>query len=44
MEYQHEQPNVHLVVDHIIWCPKRRRKVVVGPVRDRFQCVTDSSA
>jgi putative transposase len=37
MEYQHERHNVHLVVYHIIWCPKRRRKVLVGPVRDRLE-------
>ena len=36
MEYKHEQHSVHLVVYHIIWCPKRRRKVLVGPVRDRL--------
>ena len=32
MDYQHERHNVHLVVYHIIWCPKRRRKVLGGPV------------
>lgn len=37
MEYQHERHTVHLVVYHIIWCPKRRRKVLVGPVRDRLK-------
>lgn len=37
MDYQHERHNVHLVVYHIIWCPKRRRKVLVGPVRDRLE-------
>jgi putative transposase len=37
MDYQHEQHNVHLVVYHIIWCPKRRRKVLVGPVHDRLK-------
>ena len=37
MEYQHEQHSVHLVVYHLIWCPKRRRKVVVGPVHARLQ-------
>jgi putative transposase len=25
------------MVDHIIWCPKRRRKVLVGPVRTRLE-------
>jgi putative transposase len=37
MAYQHERHNVHLVVYHIIWCPKRRRKELVGPVRDRLK-------
>jgi len=37
MDYQHEQHNVHLVVYHIIWCPKRRRKVLVGPIRARLE-------
>jgi putative transposase len=37
MDYQHEQHNVHLVMYHIIWCPKRRRKVLVGPVRTRLE-------
>jgi putative transposase len=37
MEYQHEQHSVHLVVYHIIWCPKRLRKVLIGPVRDRLE-------
>jgi putative transposase len=37
MDYQHERHNVHLVVYHIIWCPKRRREVLVGPVRNRLE-------
>jgi putative transposase len=37
MDYQHERHNVHLVVYHIIWCPKRRRKVLVGPIRSRLE-------
>jgi putative transposase len=37
MDYQHEQQSVHLVMYHVIWCPKRRRKVLVGPVRTRLE-------
>ncbi len=37
MDYHHEQHSVHLLVYHIIWCPKRRRKVLVGPVRTRLE-------
>src|SRR5438128_9789570 len=36
-DYIHEQHTVHLVIYHLIWCPKRRRKVLVGPVRDRLE-------
>ena len=37
MDYTHEQHSVHLVVYHLIWSPKRRRKVLVGPVRSRLE-------
>jgi len=37
MYYAHERHNVHLVVYHSIWCPNRRRKVLIGPVRDRLE-------
>src|SRR5690242_17649837 len=37
MEYQHEQHTVHLIVYHLIWCPKRRRKILNGPVHDRLK-------
>ena len=37
VDYQHEQHSVHLVVYHVIWCPKRRRTVLVGPVHDRLK-------
>jgi putative transposase len=37
MDYADEGHNVHRVVYHIIWCPKRRRKVLVGPIRNRLE-------
>jgi len=37
MEYAHESHTVHLIVYHMSFCPKRRRKVLVGPIRDRLQ-------
>lgn len=37
MEYVHESHIVHLIVYHIIFCPKRRRKVLIGPIHDRLQ-------
>jgi putative transposase len=31
-------------VYHIIWCPKRRRKVLVGPVHDRLKQIIQEVA
>ena len=36
MDYQHEQHTVHLIVYHLIWCPKRRRKVLQGKLAERL--------
>ncbi len=36
-KYIHEQHAVHHVLYHIIFCPKRRRKVLVGKVADRLK-------
>ena len=30
MEYKHDRHSVHLVVFHLVWCPKRRKAVLVG--------------
>ncbi len=32
MEYQRDEHRVHLIVYHLIWCPKRRKKVLVKDV------------
>jgi REP element-mobilizing transposase RayT len=37
MDCQNEPYSDHLVMDHIIWCSERRRKVLVRPVRDRLK-------
>jgi putative transposase len=36
-KYVHEQHAVYHILYHIIFCPKRRRKVLVGPVADRLK-------
>lgn len=33
MDYKHDEHRVHLIVYHLIWCPKRRRRVLTGGVR-----------
>jgi putative transposase len=44
MEYAHENHTVHLMVYHIIFCPKRRRKVLVGLIHDRLQQIIEEVA
>ncbi len=44
MDDKHEQPCVHLVVYPIIWCPKRRRKLLVGPVAQRLKAILHERA
>jgi len=43
-EYQHEHHTVHLMVYHLIWCPKRRRKILHGPVHDRLKEIISEGA
>ncbi len=40
----HEQHAVHPILYHIIFCPKRRRKVLVGPVYDRLKAKIEQVA
>lgn len=41
MDYQHDRHSVHLIVYHLIFCPKRRR-VLVGLVQSRLkQIITE---
>src|ERR1700738_4701185 len=37
LEYQRDEHHVHLIVYHLIWCPRRRKPVLVGGIRDRCQ-------
>ena len=32
MEYQRDEHRIHLIIYHLIWCPKRRKKVLVGDI------------
>jgi hypothetical protein len=40
VDYQHVRHCVHLIVYHLIFCPKRRR-VLVGPVQKRLEQIID---
>jgi len=35
LDYQRDEHHVHLIVYHLIWCPKRRRKVLVQQIGKR---------
>ncbi|MFL5624783.1 MAG: IS200/IS605 family transposase [Ktedonobacteraceae bacterium] len=37
LEYQRDEHRVHLIVYHLIWCPKRRKPVLAGKLKDRCQ-------
>jgi putative transposase len=32
MEYQRDEHRVHLIVYHLVWCPKRKKPVLTGTV------------
>ena len=33
MEYIKDEHRVHLIVYHLIWCPKRRKPILVGEIK-----------
>jgi putative transposase len=40
MEYKRDEHRVHLIVYHLIWCPKRRRKVLKDAITADFEAIT----
>jgi putative transposase len=43
-EYRRKETSVFLINYHFIFCPKRRRKVLVGPVRERLIALIHETA
>ena len=37
LDYQRDEHHMHLIVYHLIWCPKRRRKVLVNQIGKRCE-------
>ncbi len=37
LEYQRDEHHVHLIVYHLIWCPRRRKPVLVDKIAQRCQ-------
>src|SRR5215469_12315376 len=40
-KYIHEQHTVHHLLYHVIFCPKRRRKILVGEVHARLKQIIE---
>lgn len=36
MKYEHSKNQVYLLSFHLVWCPKRRRPVLVGDIKKRL--------
>ena len=39
MDYKHGRNKVFLINYHIIWCPKRRKKVLTGNIKTRLEAI-----
>ena len=37
LDYQQDEHRVHLIVYHLIWCPRRRKPVLTGAIAQRCQ-------
>lgn len=42
--YQHKRTSVFLVNYHLVWCPKRRRKILVDRLAHRLRELVESKA
>lgn len=41
LEYQRDEHKVHLIVYHLIWCPRRRKAVLTGTIAERCKQVIE---
>ena len=39
MDYRHGRNKVFLINYHLIWCPKRRKKVLTGNIKARLEAI-----
>jgi putative transposase len=44
MEYKHSGNKVFLINYHLIWCPKRMKKVLVGEIKTRLEQIINEVA
>jgi putative transposase len=36
MDYQRDEHRVHLLIYHLVWCPKRRKPILTGQLKERL--------
>ena len=36
LDYQCDEHRVHLLIYHLVWCPKRRKPLLTGQLKDRL--------
>ena len=36
-QYQRDEHRIHLIVYHLIWCPRRRKAILTGALKERCQ-------
>jgi putative transposase len=44
MGYQHDRTKVYLINYHFVWTPKRRKKVLVGKIKERLEQIINETA
>ena len=44
LDYKHDTHRVHLLLYHIVWCPKRRKPVLVGAIAERLSRILNDVA
>jgi putative transposase len=44
MGYKHSRNKVFLINYHLIWCPKRRKRILVGKVKTRLEQIINEVA
>lgn len=37
VEYQRDEHRLHLIVYHLLWCPRRRKPILIGKLKERCQ-------
>lgn len=44
MDYKQSKHQVYLINYHLVWCPKRRKRVLVGEIAERLKAIIEEVA